>query len=106
MTWTDDKPQPLEISDEALHIYRAMRVLKCSCPPWPADRPYWNPPDECPDCVEWARLNRVLAPLVQLPLWEVHCVPPPSGECFIEEPEKERRAAFEHSLVERKDGPS
>jgi hypothetical protein len=38
-------------------------------------------------------------------LHEVHCTPPPSGECFLRE-EEARRAAFGAALAERKDEPS
>jgi hypothetical protein len=101
MTWTDNKPQPFEISDGALHLYRAMRALKCRCEPWPEDTPSYYAP-ECPDCVEWARLNRALAPLVGLPLHETCCVPPPNAESsFLPAEEEARRAVLEEALATR-----
>jgi hypothetical protein len=53
---------------------------------------YYDVPPECDGCIEWALLNRRLAPLVGLPLHEVHAVPPPSGESFLREPEEARLA--------------
>jgi hypothetical protein len=50
----------------------------------------------------WAELNRRLAPLVGLPLHELHVVPPPSGESFLRGQEEARRAALEAALAERK----
>jgi hypothetical protein len=104
--WTETTPQPFEISDEMLDTYKRMRVLRCTCPPWPEDRPYWNPAEDCPACTEWARLNRLLAPLIGLPLHEVHCVPPPHGECFLPDEESARRDLLEQALAEREDEPS
>jgi hypothetical protein len=48
----------------------------------------------------WALLNRRLAPLVG-PLWEVHCTPPPSGECFLRREEEARRLVLEEALAGR-----
>jgi hypothetical protein len=91
----------LVITDEALDLYRRMREIKCTCPPRPESMAYYDAPPECDACLEWALLNRELARLVQLPLYEVHVVPPPSGECFLREPEESRRAAFEEALATR-----
>jgi hypothetical protein len=97
MTWLDEKTdKPVEISGEALDLYVKMKALKCECAPPPYDGP-----EECDACLEWALLNRELARLVQLPIYEVHVVPPPSGEPFLREPEESRRAAFEEALATR-----
>jgi hypothetical protein len=104
MPWIDEKTEKprLEISDQALDIYEKMRVLACICPPQPRNMAYWDSPPECEGCLEWATLNRRLAPLVALPLHEVHVVPPPSGESFLRREEDARRAALEAALAERK----
>lgn len=78
-----------------------MREIQCTCEPRPDSMACYDVPDECDGCVEWALLNRELARLVQLPLYEVHVVPPPSGECFLQGPEESRRAAFEQALAQR-----
>jgi hypothetical protein len=103
MPWIDEKTPPrLEITNEALDLYARMRtIIKCTCPPPPKDAAYWDVAPDCENCVEFALLNRALAPLVGLPLWEVYCVPPPSGECFIEAAEQARRNALEQALAER-----
>jgi len=107
MTWIDEKTEkPVEISDAALDLYVKMKTITCTCPPWPDDAAYFDPPLECDNCVTWALLNRELARLVALPLHEIHVVPPPSGECFLRAEEESRRAAFEHALAEREDEPS
>jgi hypothetical protein len=105
MPWIDPKSEgaaPAGITAEMLDLYERMRVISCSCPPPPKDMLHYDPL-ECDACIEWASLNRELARLVQLPLHEVHVVPPPSGECFLREEEQSRRAAFEHALAERED---
>jgi hypothetical protein len=90
----------LVVSDEALDIYAQMKAIACTCKPSPK-MPYYDVPEECSGCVEWAVLNLRLARLVTLPLHEIHVTPPPSGECFLREEEESRRAAFEHALAER-----
>jgi hypothetical protein len=103
MAWVDEKTAKprLEITDAALAIYAEMRTLRCQCAPRPEDMAYWDAPPECDGCIEWALLNRRLAPLVGLPLHEVHAVPPPSGESFLREPEEARRLALEEALAGR-----
>jgi hypothetical protein len=95
------KPR-LEISDEALDLYKKMRAIRCTCPPRPEDMAYYDSPPECTGCLEWAILNRRLAPLVGLPLHEVHCTLPPSGESFLREAEEARRLALEEALAGRR----
>jgi hypothetical protein len=94
------------VTDEALDIYAQMKAIACTCEPPSPTMPYYDVPEECSGCVEWAVLNRRLARLVELPLHEIHVTPPPSGECFLREEEESRRAAFEHALAEREDEPS
>jgi hypothetical protein len=89
----------MNITPEMLDLYKQMRVLKCACEPWPDEAPF---PEECDDCLEWAVLNRKLAPLVRLPLWEICVTPPPNSEnSFLPEEENARRDAFEAALAER-----
>ena len=103
MPWIDEKTaQPVEISNAARDLYQRMREIRCTCPPRPADMEYWDVPPECDACIKWAALNRRLAPLVGLPLHEVHAVPPPSGESFLREPEEARRLALEEALAGRR----
>jgi hypothetical protein len=80
----------------------ARQEIRCTCLPRPADMEYWDVPPECDACIKWAALNRRLAPLVGLPLHEVHAVPPPSGESFLREPEEARRLALEEALAGRR----
>jgi hypothetical protein len=103
MPWNDDEKTEVahtfEISEEALNLYRLMRLLRCACEPPPPGAPF---PDECDGCLEWALLNRELARLVRLPLHEICVVPPPNGEGgFLPEEENARRDAFEAALAER-----
>jgi hypothetical protein len=106
MPWIDETTPPrFEITNEALDTYKQMRALKCTCEPPPKNMAYWDAPEECSQCLEWALLNRKLARLVKLPVYEVHVTPPPSGEGFLLEAEGARQAALEAALAEREGKP-
>lgn len=71
------RPVQTPISARAVELYREMRKLRCSCPPYP-DPTKWTGRKQCDACEQWWRLHGQLDAELRLRAWEWPLLCPPT----------------------------